>query len=307
MELGHIGLAAGNRGSRLPPLGPGKVFHLLAKELAGIVPTSILTKVYRQEGRTGIPAVAEAIRGSEDTASTIPNLPAYTPKGSGVSVYKATTTAAIYEAEEKVYADLGGNSPDADVQILTATETSVASINMLLQNEYASGKKRVLAYNTEFKSWSNSCAFAEGDPVMFTHNDWERDLFNGSLGRIIKAYNQPKDKVADTAHTKSANICFDTGTKNLTVKEVDSLTLAYAIKVQKTQGRRHKRVIIPLLKGANLIDKAWVYTAVTRGTEQVVFVGDIDIAKAAVESDAVADKRQVGLGHMLQFILDQPI
>ena len=56
-----------------------------------------------------------------------------------------------------------------------------------------------------------------------------------------------------------------------------------------------------------MIDKAWVYTAVTRGTEQVVFVGDIDIAKAAVESAVVADKRQVGLGHMLKFILSQPV
>lgn len=292
---------------QLPPLGPGKVFHLLVKELAGMVPTSTLTKVYSQEGSSGIPAVAEAIRGSEDASSTMPNLPAYTAKGSGVSVYKATTTTAIYKAVEKVYADHRENSPDTDVQILTATETSADSINILLQNKYASDKKRVLVYNTEFMRWSNSSAFAEGDPVMFTYNNWERDLLNGSLGRIIKVYNQPKDNDVDAAHTKSANICFDTGAKNLTVKEVDSLTLAYAIKVQKAQGRQHKRVIIPLLKGATLIDKAWVYTAVTRGIEQVVFVGDIDIAKAAVESDVVADKRQVGLGHMLKFILSQPV
>lgn len=62
-------------------------------------------------------------------------------------------------------------------------------------------------------------------------------------------------------------------------------------------------MITPVRKG-KLLDKVLVYTAVTRGVEQVIFVGDIDAARKAVESGAAADKRQVGLGHLLKLVLD---
>jgi exodeoxyribonuclease V alpha subunit len=100
---------------QLPPIGPGLVFHLLAKDLQGQVPAAELTKVYRQSDRTGIPAVAKAIR-----EQRWPDLPRYSGKGEGVSIIPAK----LHKAEEiiqRVYADLGGNDPDADLHILCVT------------------------------------------------------------------------------------------------------------------------------------------------------------------------------------------
>jgi hypothetical protein len=51
------------------------------------------------------------------------------------------------------------------------------------------------------------------------------------------------------------------------------LYLAYAITVHKTQGFQFKRVIVPIAK-TRLLDRTLIYTALTRGMEQVVFVSD---------------------------------
>ncbi|AVH27801.1 TPA: ATP-binding domain-containing protein [Vibrio diabolicus] len=44
---------------------------------------------------------------------------------------------------------------------------------------------------------------------------------------------------------------------------MDSIKLAYAISLHKGQGSQFKRVIITLTN-SKMLDKAWVYTALTR-------------------------------------------
>ncbi len=59
------------------------------------------------------------------------------------------------------------------------------------------------------------------------------------------------------------------------------LGLAYAITVHKAQGSQFKRVIMPAVT-SRLLDRTLIYTALTRGMEQVVFIGDRDAFNAAV-------------------------
>jgi exodeoxyribonuclease V alpha subunit len=69
--------------------------------------------------------------------------------------------------------------------------------------------------------------------------------------------------------------------------------LAYAITVHKAQGSQFKRVIVPIVK-TRLLDRTLIYTALTRGVEQVVFVGDRGAFNAAVTAPPHAHERQVG-------------
>lgn len=285
---------------QLPPIGPGLVFHLLTKDLRGLVPISELTKVYRQDDTSGIPTVAKEIR-----EQRWPELPFYSGKGKGVSVISATQ----YEVEDivkRVYRELGGNDLDADVQILSVTKDTspygVGGINAYLQNSYATGKKRIHTFNSEFAQWDYTGGFAVGDPVMFNRNDWERDLFNGTLGHVIEAYNPSADQSEDPSLHVCARVLFDTGEQDITVGILEHLELAYSITVHKSQGSQFRRVIIPIKEG-RILDKSLVYTAITRGVEQVVLIGNIEAAKAAVESGAAASKRQVGLGYLLNIIV----
>ena len=284
---------------QLPPIGPGLVFHLLAKDTQGLVPAVELTKVYRQSSASGIPTVATMIR-----QRRWPDLPGYCGKGRRVSI-APTRSYEVEEMLQRVYADLGGNDPASDVQVLCVTRdgspVGVSGINTSLQNMYATGKKQVCCFNEIRGKWVLASGFAVGDPVMFTRNDWGRNLRNGSLGVIAEAYDPPRATHGDPWAHKCARILFDTGPQDMTARDFSNMELAYAITVHQSAGSRFKRVIVALKK-SHLLDKALVYTAVTRGVEQVVLVGDIEAAKQAVEAGAAGDRRQVGLGCLMNRI-----
>lgn len=70
------------------------------------------------------------------------------------------------------------------------------------------------------------------------------------------------------------------------------MELAYAISVHKSQGSQFKRVAVVVGK-SRILDHALIYTALTRGVEQVVFVGDRDAFQVAVQSAPLVRQRCV--------------
>lgn len=62
----------------------------------------------------------------------------------------------------------------------------------------------------------------------------------------------------------------------ITTADLEKLTHGWAISVHKAQGSAFKRVIIPVVR-SKLLDRTMLYTAITRGIETVVLVGDIDL------------------------------
>lgn len=199
-----------------------------------------------------------------------------------------------------------GNDLEADVRILAITTKDNAfgsgGINKYFHRKYSQGKKQVLGYSEDQASWRAPAQFVEGEPVVWNHNEWGRDLFNGTLGFITEAYEAPDVQAANPGDNLSAKVLFDTGVQNVSVNDLDSMDYAYAITVHKSQGSQFRRVIIPIQNGL-LLDKSLVYTAVTRGVEQVVLVGNIEAARSAVKKGTNVVDRQVGLGHMLKLVL----
>lgn len=65
------------------------------------------------------------------------------------------------------------------------------------------------------------------------------------------------------------------------------MELGYAIPLHKAQGSQFPRIIIALQKG-KIIDRAWLYTAITRAESEIHIVGSEDgfvrIAKAPSNS-----------------------
>jgi len=76
-------------------------------------------------------------------------------------------------------------------------------------------------------------------------------------------------------------------------EDLHRIDLAYAITVHKAQGSQFKRVIVPIVR-SRLLDRTLIYTALTRGMEQVVFIGDRDAFDAAVTAPPHSRERQVG-------------
>ncbi|MOA33391.1 RecBCD enzyme subunit RecD [compost metagenome] len=81
--------------------------------------------------------------------------------------------------------------------------------------------------------------------------------------------------------------------------DVDVMQHAYAITVHKSQGSQFRRVIVPVRK-SRLLDRTFIYTAVTRAQVQVILVGNEDAVREAVARPPKAFGRQVGLTEMLR-------
>ena len=139
-----------------------------------------------------------------------------------------------------------------------------------------------------------------GDIVMATVNNWEKDIMNGSLGRITRLATIREIEDAQRAHLPLPiiSVAFDNEEVLLDENDIDTLQWGYAITCHKAQGSQFRRVIIPVING-KMIDRTWVYTALTRGVEQVVFVGNLELIKRAVNKPPTVEQRIVGLNHHL--------
>ena len=128
---------------------------------------------------------------------------------------------------------------------------------------------------------------AEGDPVIWTRNDYERGLMNGSTGRIVEVQSDFAVAVIDGhEHRLSA---FDS-------KHID---LTYAISVHKAQGSQWPLVIVPIYR-SRILDRTLIYTAATRASQQVIFAGDRSVFARAIETAPANSMRDVTLAARLR-------
>ena len=88
----------------------------------------------------------------------------------------------------------------------------------------------------------------------------------------------------------------------LTASDCSLIELAYVISVHKAQGSQWPRVIVPIHR-SRILDRTLVYTAATRASEQVVFVGDRGVFAAAVETAATNLMRDVALASRLRALM----
>ena len=279
--------------SQLPPIGPGLVFHALVGLSA--IPHTELKVVKRQSSDSGIPQVAAAIRNHQ--APVWANYPRQS--GSGVSFVRSIP-ALLEETVQQVYEELGGTGEDYSVQILSITNTGLGGVehlNAALHGQYRRGAASVFCHDPEFGTVGattlDRVPLNVGDLVIYTENDYLLGLRNGSLGKIIAAL--PVVELDDPCC-----VCdFEGAEYRLTSQQMNAIKHSYSITVHKSQGSQFKRVIVPI-RESRLLDQTLIYTAVTRGIDQVVLVGDEDAAMRAIKAPASAARRHITLPFLLE-------
>lgn len=265
---------------QLMPVGPGLTFHCLIE--MSELPQVQLTSVKRHAGEL-LDAANRVRRGVWELPS--PSL-------------AAQVSFTSRELEEKSIAhlavDLYMQSPKS-TQILASKVEGVGgtkSINANAQQRSTARNPRLL------DSKGLPVGINVGDPVLCVQNIWDRGLQNGSLGVVTEAF----PCVVAIAATQDQPVTRSTGViqwDDGIARPVDdslirALTLAYAITVHKAQGSQWTRVIVPVVESRNL-DRAMLYTAMTRAQHQVVLLGDISAAQIAVTGPLKSSKRRVGL------------
>ena len=256
---------------QLPPVGFGLIFHKLVRDEAI---TARLSHVHRQAQESDIPLVAADLR-----QRSVPVLAAFHGRRDGVSHVEAATRDQVAAATVEVALELGVLD-GADVLIVTPTNRGscgTAVLNRRLHDLHRERDGRV-----ELRS-SVGERFSVGDPVLFRRNDYSRNLFNGSWGRVVG--------VDVSARTMTCS--FDDEEHELGAEDLLDVSLGYVMTCHRAQGSQARRVVVAL-PPSRLLDPSWVYTAVTRAERQVVVVGAKETLREALSAPWADESRQVG-------------
>ena len=270
---------------QLPPVGIGLSLHAL---VGADIRKSVLTAVKRQSEESGIPKIANQIRNYHIQKNDI-IFKAFTGISEGVSFVECAELD-INLKTISIYEELDGNGSNNDVLILSPTKYMVGGIvelNAAIHDKYAKGD--VIVFNDsasgQVNHHINGRSVREGELVMYTLNDYEKGIRNGSIGKVIGKINN------------GISVDFDGNIVSLSLHEMTYLEHAYCLTVHKSQGSQFERVIVVVRNNRNL-DRHLVYTALTRAKKQVVFVGDKSAFNRALETSN-AHKRHTKLAEHL--------
>jgi exodeoxyribonuclease V alpha subunit len=116
---------------------------------------------------------------------------------------------------------------------------------------------------------------------MQMRNNYDKDVFNGDLGRISAL-----DPIEQTLAVR-----IDDRTVSYDFLELDELVHAYAVSVHKSQGSEFPAVVVPITtQHYMMLQRNLLYTAVTRARKLVVLVGSPRAVAIAVNNNKIADR-----------------
>jgi len=221
---------------QLPSVGPGNVLREILS--SPDVNSVRLSKIYRHNDQSDIAENAHRI-----LAGHLPN----TRDGSHFHYIQ-------YKNSEEALSILSELSKNNELQVLTPMHKGILGTQNL--NAFLQKILNFNAYGFDYRG----VYWQLGDPVMQLRNNYEKDIFNGDLGRITKVMPPAKKIEAD----------FDGKTVNIEGDEFEHLTLAYACTVHKSQGSEYKSVAVILdYSHSIMLQRNLLYTAVTRAKENI--------------------------------------
>ena len=270
--------------NQLPSVGPGNVLRELL--LCGAIPTTKLDVVHRQARTSRININAHTILQNKGDGlmygADFEYVDAQDPE-----VAARTVISLYYDAVRQLGTD--GKSYGADgVQILSPMrikgKCGTDALNKQIQeilNPAASDRPEVIVGFKRFRLF---------DKVMQTRNN--DSISNGDIGRIRKV-----DKGSNGDYT--VTIDFNGRKVEYGPEDMESIELAYATTIHKSQGSEYPIVIIPMLTEAYImLQRNLIYTAITRAKEKVIIVGQKKALFTAIHRAETA-KRNTVLGKLL--------
>ena len=252
---------------QLPSVGPGTV---LADVIAcGAVPIVRLTEIFRQAAESLIVVNAHRIHDGD-----MPELGAGAERDFFFLEEDDPARAAAL-IRDLVATRLPRRYQLAphEIQVLSPMhrgELGAGNLNQLLQEALTTGAASVER---------GARSLRVGDKVMQVRNDYDKEVWNGDIGVIERI----------DAEAETLSIRFDDRSVDYGLDELDTVVLAYAATVHKSQGSEYPAVVIPVhTQHYVMLQRNLLYTAVTRGKRLVVLVGSRKALGIAVRNADVA-------------------
>ena len=262
---------------QLPSVGPGAVLSDILS--SGVVPSVRLTEIFRQAGASRIVEAAHQVRHGQVPENAV-------EKGSDFAFLHREEPEDIAKlvvrlVREEIPRRLGLD-PVRDIQVLAPMHRGslgIRELNVALQaalNPPRSDRPEVERFGTIFRL---------GDKVLQTRNNYDKEVFNGDIGRIAGM----------AVEEREVRIDFDGRPALYQFNELDEVEPAYAISIHKSQGSEFPAVVIPLaMQHFLLLQRNLLYTGITRGKQLVVVAGQRKALATAVRQNEMR-KRFGGL------------
>jgi exodeoxyribonuclease V alpha subunit len=243
--------------NQLPSVGAGNVLGDVIE--SGAVPVVRLTQIFRQASQSqiivnahkineGIVPLADA-EGADEPGQDFFFIEREEPEH-----VRDTIIELVLNRIPKGF----GLDPLNEIQVLTPMHKGVVGtthLNQKLQEALNPGEGGVA--RGEF-------FYRVGDKVMQIRNNYDKEVFNGDIGRIT----------ALSAEDRELTVVFDGRAVAYDFSDLDEIVHAYAVSVHKAQGSEYPAVIFPVLtQHYILLQRNLIYTAVTRARRLAVLVG----------------------------------
>jgi exodeoxyribonuclease V alpha subunit len=254
---------------QLPAVGPGNVLmDTIASQKFAVVR---LTEIFRQAQQSQIVMNAHLVReGKFPRLRTDPEGPQdfyFIEKEEPEEVLEIILKLSTNRIPARF-----GFDPIEDIQALTPMNRGIIGAQRL-------NRELQQALNPGSASLERGgFALRVGDKVMQIRNNYDKDVFNGDLGRIRKT----------DMENQEVGVNVDGRTVAYDFSELDELVLAYAITVHKAQGSEYPAVVFPLsTQHYIMLQRNLFYTAMTRARKLAVIVGSRKALAIAVSNNQI--------------------
>lgn len=254
---------------QLPSVGPGCVLRDIID--SGKVPVCRLTEVFRQAARSAI--VTNAHRVNEGQMPVFPREKVESPDWTDFYFVPVEDPEKAVDMVRRMVCEhlpqkFGFDRVD-DIQVLSPMQRGVLgcrNLNTVLQEALNPSGPAIERYGWTFRA---------GDKVMQIVNDYDKDVFNGDIGRVTKIDEVEQEVV----------VRFDDRPVTYDFNELDELHLSYATTVHKSQGSEYPAVVLPIhTQHYMMLQRNLLYTAITRSRKLVVLVGTQKALAIAVKN-----------------------
>lgn len=247
---------------QLPSVGAGNVLADMIN--SGVICTIRLNAIFRQKGTSMIVVNANKINNGE--------YPDFSQSDFTLDEIDDEDEVVAEEIVNKYVDLIQSGKTTANVQVLTPLKRKTAcgskALNDLIQEAINPARPSVNEVKFGFVT------FREGDKVMQTKNNYEKDCYNGDTGYIVRIDKTKEDATVVVQFDDEKEVEY-TGRE-----EILEMELAYAISIHKSQGSEYETVLIPIVMShRRILAKNLFYTGVTRAKKVVHIFG----SKKAIE------------------------
>lgn len=183
------------------------------------------------------------------------------------------------------------------VQVIMPTrigKLGTAIVNSYIQSKVNPARKTLDVGYIEGDEDRTIVRIKPGDKILWTKNDYQLNLMNGMIGRVIDFDDFDGDVVVEFEGKDYTIPTILEGYDEIRGKSFSYdprkyIDLAYAITTHKSQGSEFDRVIL-MLYWSGVLTRQNFYTAVTRGRQHVTVIAGPGGLKAAMQNDPMFKK-----------------